>query len=152
MSKKKLIDLYPYRINNNKVEFLLLKRAAGQKYEGQWRMIGGKVEKDETYWEAAMRELYEETGFKPVKFWAIPSLNKFYEWNSDNILFIPAFAAQIDPSISVVLNSEHSEATWFDINEAVDLIVWPEQRRLLKLLHHIIISNQILDDWLVSRH
>lgn len=149
MADKKLIDLYPYRLKENRIEYLLLKRAKGKIYDGQWRMIGGKVEKEESYWKAALRELYEETGLKPVKFWTIPSLNKFYEHHTDQILVIPAFAAQVDPTDSPELDKEHSVAEWFDINQAVDAILWPEQRRLLKLLDNIITSNQILDDWLV---
>ncbi|MDX1641074.1 MAG: NUDIX domain-containing protein [Balneolaceae bacterium] len=152
MAKKKLIDLYPYRLTENKAEYLLLKRARGQKYDGQWRMIGGKVEEGETYWKAALRELAEETGLKPIEFWSIPSLNKFYEHQTDSILLIPAFAAQIDSTDAVILNKEHSVAKWFDIDRAVECIPWPEQRRLLKLLDSIITSNQILDDWLVSLH
>lgn len=149
MADKKLIDLYPYRLKENRVEYLLLKRAENKIYGGQWRMIGGKVEEGESYWKAALRELYEETDLKPIKFWTIPSLNKFYEHQTDQILLIPAFAAQLDPSDSPVLDKEHSVAQWFDINQAVDAILWPEQRRLLKLLDNIITSNQILDDWLV---
>lgn len=152
MAKKKLIDLYPYRFNENEVEFLLLKRAEGEKYDGQWRMIGGKVEEREAYWEAALRELKEETGLKPATFWTIPSLNTFYEWNTDEVLLIPAFAAEISASASIILNKEHSSSKWFDIEEATELIFWPEQRRLLKLLHNIVTSNQILDDWLVSQN
>ncbi|MDZ7720828.1 MAG: NUDIX pyrophosphatase [Balneolaceae bacterium] len=152
MIKKKLIDLYPYRFNKESLEFLLLKRAEGEKYDGQWRMIGGKVEEGEAHWEAALRELNEETGLKPATFWTIPSLNHFYEWNTDEILLIPAFAAEIDPSDSITLNKEHSTAKWFDIREATELIIWPEQQRLLKLLNNIVTSNQILDDWLVSQN
>lgn len=152
MAKKKLIDLYPYRRNNNEIEFLLLKRADGEKYDGQWRMVGGKVEEEEAYWEAALRELNEETGLNPTKFWTLPSINKFYEWNTDKILLIPAFAAEIKSTDTIQLDKEHSKADWFEIKEATKLIYWPEQRRLLKLLHDIVTSNQILDDWLVSQN
>ncbi len=151
MDEKKLIDLYPYRLKHNDPEYLLLKRAKGQEYDGQWRMIGGKVEKGETYWQAALRELYEETRLKPLKFWTIPSVNRFYEHQTDQIHSIPAFAAQIDASASPTLDREHSTAEWLNIDQAVGSILWPEQRRLLKLLHNIITSNQILDDWLVSQ-
>lgn len=149
MVKKKLIDLYPYRLKENQPEYLLLKRAKGKIYDGQWRMIGGKVEEGEKYWQAALRELYEETRLQPVKYWTIPSINRFYEHKTDQILSIPAFAAQIDASDSPVLDDEHRTAEWFTINRATEVIFWPEQRRLLKLLHQIITSNQILDDWLV---
>ena len=152
MAKKKLIDLYPYRLKKNKVEFLLLKRSTGEKYESQWRMIGGKVEESETHWEAALRELDEETGMRPSKLWTIPSLNHFYEWSTDEILLIPAFAAEIRDYKSLTLEKEHRTASWFTIKKATNLIIWPEQKRLLKLLNKIVISNQILDDWHVSQN
>lgn len=150
MSKKKLIDLYAYRLLNSKPEFLLLKRSSGKIYANQWRMIGGKAEENETYWQAALRELNEETGLLPVKYWTIPSVNTFYEHKTDQIHNIPAFAAEIDPKSNIILDDEHSEAEWFSLENALSHIRWPEQKRLLNLTNQIIISNQILDDWLVS--
>ena len=150
MSRKKLIDLYAYRLKNSSVEFLLLKRSSDMIYKNQWRMIGGKVEEDETYWQAALRELNEETGLLPVTYWTIPSVNTFYEHKTDQIHTIPAFAAEIDLNAKIVLDDEHSDAKWFSVEKAVAHIRWPEQKRLLNLTNQIIISNQILDDWLVT--
>ncbi len=150
MAEKKLIDLYPYKIINQEPRFLLFKRAQGHIYQGQWRMIGGKVEAGETYWQAALRELDEETGLSPSLFWTVPSVNQFYEHKTDTILTIPAFAAEIRENEEIVLDSEHSKFDWFPVQKAVDVIIWPEQRRLLELVHHIVTSNQILDDWLIS--
>ena len=150
MAEKKLIDLYPYKIINQEPRFLLFKRAQGHIYQGQWRMIGGKVEAGETYWQAALRELDEETGLSPSLFWTMPSVNQFYEHKTDTILTIPAFAAEIRENEEIVLDSEHSKFDWFPVQKAVDVIIWPEQRRLLELVHHIVTSNQILDDWLIS--
>ena len=146
---KKLIDLYPYRLVDGKPQFLLLKRAKGKVYEGQWRMIGGKVNPNETYWQAALRELKEETGLDPVRFWTIPSLNHFYEAASDTIHSIPAFAAQVDETSEPVLDDEHTEITWTDAGEIGKYIIWPEQRRLVQLSNSIILSDQIINDWLI---
>ncbi|MGF1670420.1 MAG: NUDIX domain-containing protein, partial [Balneolaceae bacterium] len=93
MYKKKLIDVYPYKIIDGKPQFLLLKRSRDKIYEGQWRMIGGKVEQNETYWQAALRELAEETKLKSNRFWSVPTVNHFYESSSDQIHLIPAFGA-----------------------------------------------------------
>ncbi len=147
MAEKRLIDLYPYTLNGKKISYLLFKRAADRIYDGQWRMIGGKVQNGESYWEAAYRELREETSLKPLLMWTIPSVNSFYEHQTDTILNIPAFAAEIDESSPIILDSEHSEYAWFSIEDAVDKIIWPEQRRLLKLTDSLITSNQILEDW-----
>ena len=147
MAEKRLIDLYPYKMNGKKIFYLLFKRASGHIYDGQWRMIGGKVQSGESYWEAALRELKEETALKPQFMWTIPSVNSFYEHQTDSILSIPAFAAEIDEASPIILDSEHSDFGWFSLEEALDKIFWPEQRRLLSLTHDLLTSNQILEDW-----
>lgn len=152
MADKKLIDLYPYKIVEEKPFFLLLKRSKGHIYQGQWRMIGGKVESDETYWQAAIRELSEETGLKPLRLWTIPSINTFYEHDTDLILHVPAFATEIDDSNNINLNSEHSGYDWFSLENALSNISWPEQKRLIRLTHSIVTSNQILEDWYIDIH
>lgn len=147
---KKLIDLYPYRIVDGNPRFLILKRAKGKIYEGQWRMIGGKVIDGEKYWQAALRELKEETGYTPDKFWTIPSVNQFYEASTDTIHTIPAFAAQIPEGQNLKLNEEHTEAKWIRAENIENFILWPEQRRLIQLTNQIIISDQISEDWLIT--
>jgi dATP pyrophosphohydrolase len=147
---KKLIDLYPYKLINEKPAFLLLKRSADKIYSNQWRMIGGKVRDNETYWQAALRELNEETGNIPVNFWAIPTINQFYEASTDQIHHIPAFAAELDPEADIILDEEHSEAEWIYQQEAGLYLHWPEQVRIIGLIHHLITSNKILPDWIIS--
>ncbi len=149
MSKKKLIDLYPYRTDGESTEFLLFKRASGKIYEGQWRMIGGKVKTGETHWQAALRELKEETGLVPSELWTVPSLNQFYEHSTDKILNIPAFAAEIGSDHNIDLDDEHTEYKWIKPEEASTFIQWPEQIRLIKLTNSLIKSNRILNDWRV---
>lgn len=150
MQKKKLVDLYPYRLTDDDPEFLLFRRAKGKIYQGQWRMIGGKVNSGETYWQAALRELKEETGLIPETFWTIPDLNTFYEHKTDLILQIPAFAAEIKNDATPSLDDEHSEFKWVKASEIELFIQWPEQKRLIRLTNTILTSDKILDDWLVT--
>lgn len=147
MAEKRLIDLYPYKFDGKQISYLLFKRAAGRIYDGQWRMVGGKVQSGESHWEAALRELSEETTLRPLKMWVIPSVNAFYEHQTDSILTIPAFAAEIDGTSPIKLDSEHSDYAWFSLDDAIDKIFWPEQRRLLELTNSLITSKQILEDW-----
>lgn len=144
---KKLIDLYIYRIGTSGVEYLLLKRSKRKIYAGQWRMIGGKVEDGETRPEAALREMQEETGLQPARFWALPSINHFYEAETDQIHLIPAFAAEVGPDAEPSLDEEHSEFEWVMVDEAVHRLYWPEQKRLVRTIEQILSSNQWLDSW-----
>ena len=128
----RLIDVYPYRRVQEHLEFLLLRRATDVRYSGQWRMVGGKIERGEAAWQAALRELREETGCAPVRFWSVPSVNTFYEWQTDRVNLIPAFAAQL--SAEPTLNHEHDTYAWLSADEATRRLRWPEQQRLLKLV------------------
>ena len=126
------VDVYPYRRSSDgPLRFLLLRRAAGRLYAGQWRMIGGKIRPGEAAWQTALRELHEETGQRPARLWSVPSINAFYEWQHDRINLIPAFAAELtaDP----VLDDEHDAFAWLPAEDAAERLVWPEQQRLLRL-------------------
>lgn len=149
---KKLIDVYPYRLKNRTPYFLIFKRSAEKIYSNQWRMVGGKVREGESSWEGALRELKEETGITPVKFWAIPSVNQFYESKTDTVHSIPAFAAELDVSAEIQLDEEHSGYKWVRIDEVELYIKWPEQRRLMQLTHDILTDQylDILPEWLIE--
>ncbi len=124
----RVVDVYPYRMREGEVELLILRRSAGRLYAGQWRIVGGKIEPGEGAWQAALREVREEAGCDPVLFWAVPSVNTFYEWQSDRVNVIPAFAVQLD--IDPVLDDEHDAWEWLSPAEAASRLDWPEQRRL----------------------
>jgi dATP pyrophosphohydrolase len=134
----RVVDVYPYRHESVNPEFLLLHRAPGTAYDGQWRMVGGKIEAAEAAWETGLREVKEETGHAPTQFWTLPSVNTFYEWREDRVNLAPAFAASLpgDP----VLDDEHNAFAWLPAREAAGRLRWPEQKRLLRL------ADQVLRD------
>lgn len=146
----RLVDVYPYRKEHNKVKLLIFKRATDVKYPNQWRMIGGKANKEEKLYKTALRELKEETRLTPFLFWTIPSVNQFYDHQADTIYHIPAFGAQIKSNSTIKLNHEHSEYKWISEDEIDTYISWPEQRRLMKLLVTILTKNKILEEWIIK--
>ncbi|MEP1150486.1 MAG: NUDIX domain-containing protein [Balneola sp.] len=148
---KKLVDVYPYRTNGKEVEFLILKRSSSKIYANQWRMIGGKLEESETYWAAALRELDEEISAKPMQCWTVPSVNTFYEHKTDSIHQIPAFAARLEWSDDKIsLDDEHTGFLWVKAEQIDEYIHWPEQKRLIRLIEHILTNQQILPEWILD--
>jgi dATP pyrophosphohydrolase len=128
----RVVDVYPYRQGAGGVELLVLRRSRGRAYAGDWRIVGGKIEPGEVAWQAGLREVEEETGHRPLGFWAVPSVNRFYEWEHDRVNVIPAFAAELpaDPR----LDDEHDAWAWLAPDEAAHRLAWPEQRRLAALV------------------
>lgn len=148
---KILIDVYPYRLNNGRPEFLLLKRSSGKIYASQWRMVGGKVEEGESRHLAALRELKEELGVTPELFWTLPSVNQFYEASTDSIHSIAAFGAELPEQSVIELDDEHTGFEWVQAGQIREYIKWPEQRRLINLIHEIItdVHSEILPQWII---
>lgn len=150
MRENKLIDVYPYTFSKKgEILFLLLQRSPEVIYAGQWRMIGGKVEYNETYWQAALREFSEETALTPCYLWSVPTLNTFYLPQKDAIVHAVPFAAEIEFCQTLTLNHEHCDYEYVGIDEACSKLAWPEQRRILKMVNEIVLTNGILDDWRV---
>ena len=130
------VDVYPYRTEaDGATAWLVLRRAPGRSDAGRWRMVGGKLRGGEAAWEAALREVAEETGWRPgaglLDVWTVPSVNAFYEWERDRLVLAPAFAAHVagDPR----LDDEHDAWAWLPAAAAAARLAWPEQARLLRL-------------------
>lgn len=68
---------------------------------GIWCQIARKVEGGETAWQAALRELYEETGLAPDAFYSADICEQFYEADRDAITVAPVFVAFIDSAAEV---------------------------------------------------
>lgn len=123
-------------------EILLLQRARGLKFEPEtWCFPGGKIERDETAEQAALRELKEETGlFVPV----LQDLEARYsEYPEQGYAFnIWPFIHVVDVENPVVrLSSEHEAFRWISPEKALGL---PLTGRQTKLLIEAIINKTLM--------
>jgi len=127
-----VIDVYPFRRKHTRVEFLLLKRTDGVRLGGTWQAVHGRIEPGETAVTAALRELREETGLRPIRFWQLEFVNTFYLLTDDAVLLCPCFAAQIAPDAEVVLCHEHTDYRWEPSERALRSYMWPGQRHAVR--------------------
>ena len=98
-------------IKNNK---LLLGKRDRDPAKGQWGLIGGFMELNETLDEAALRELYEETQLKGEVI-NIIGTSSHYNTVFGDILLI-GLLVKIDDWTTLKAGDDISQASFFDIN------------------------------------
>ncbi len=137
-----LIEAHIFRKAGNDLEFLLLRRSDNEIYPGLWQMVSGSIDRNENAYQAALREIKEETGLTPEKFWTVPNVNSFYSSTQNEICMIPVFAALVSDKAEVMISNEHSEFKWAGLNETLKLLAWPGQRKSIEIIYEYF-TNQI---------
>lgn len=112
---------------------------------GTWQMVSGGVHDGEKAWEAALREIKEETGLIPDRFYNADIVETFYMAQRDKLTFVPVFAAFVDNPGQVVLSpSEHDAYEWLSYEAIKERLVWSEQRRALTHIHENFVLKEPL--------
>lgn len=96
---------------------LLLRRAAGP-LRGLWSLVTGWIERGETAWQAAQREVAEETGIADARWYSAGFTDRFYNVRADVVEMVPIFVAVVRPETSVHLNDENDDYRWVGTAEA----------------------------------
>jgi len=134
-----LASLVAVRKTETRYEVLLLKRT--QTLIGEWCQVAGSIEEGETAWQTALRELDEETGLQPRALYSADTCEQFYEADRDAITIAPVFVAFIDSSATVTLNHEHSAYQWVSFEEAIEMVAFGGQRRVLRWIEEEFIKR-----------
>ena len=138
--KVRVVDTYVFRKIQNGYKFLMLKRAETKIYEHLWQGVAGKIEAGETAWQAAVRELKEETGLTPKRMFIADHVSTFYEENGDLINLVPVFGIETETK-RITLSSEHSEYKWMDFEDAERTLAWNGQKKGIRTVYEMLISN-----------
>ncbi|MEC7848789.1 MAG: NUDIX pyrophosphatase [Candidatus Neomarinimicrobiota bacterium] len=144
--KIRVVDAYVYHQNKNDIRFLLLKRARTKMYEHLWQGVAGKIENGEKAWEAATRELNEETGLEPVRVFVADHVSRFYETHGDRVNLVPVFGIEVK-NRNVVLSKEHCEFQWLDFKTARKRLVWDGQKEGIKSVFEMLSSDDDRIKW-----
>ena len=126
--KASLVSVYLVREAPGGMEVLLLQRCADHTFPGDWQGVHGHIERDETAWQTALRELQEETGIDPVCWFRLVRAGNFYEPDTDTVYLVPSFAAVAPAGADFRLSDEHQAAEWRPLSEARDRFRWVTQR------------------------
>jgi ribonuclease P protein subunit RPR2 len=149
--RKIQLECIVFRENDNKIEFLLLKRI--QKKGGFWQPISGGFEKtDKSLLDAALRELKEETNISKEDIIKIYENVHYFEFTKHYLTnkkipkikeYVYGFKIKNDVKIDINQNisKEHEEIKWVSFKEALELLKWKDNKDALEKLNKIIIKN-----------
>jgi dATP pyrophosphohydrolase len=118
-------------------EYLLLRRV--ESHGGFWQSVTGSLEADETHLAAAVREVYEETGYRPLvdELIELGLVNHFEiapQWRAKYAPGVThneevCFALEVAKQDVVIDPVEHDAFAWVDYDVAVTMIYWESTRR-----------------------
>ncbi len=143
----RVIDLHIMRWIDESPSYLLLQRAAGEIYEHIWQGVTGKIKPGETAWQAAVRELHEETGLTPTRMWNVDRVNFFYEAAEDRMNSIPVFGVEVNAA-ELTLSQEHQRYRWCTIEQGAKLILWEQQKQGLLAFNDMLINTTEKKKWM----
>ena len=132
-----IVDVYPVRRVQGALEVLLLRRSAGTRCTGAWEAVHGHIEAGESPVDAAHRELLEETGLVPDRWYNLSRVESFYQHRLDEVAMVPAFVAMVGDG-PVALSAEHDGAEWMAFAQAADRFAWPRERRALEDIRQLL--------------
>ncbi len=139
--KSNCISAYILRFHKDRCHILLLLRN-GVYLKNVWQPVTGKVENGETAWQAALREIKEETGIIPDRLYSADFVESFYEQSQNSIHLAPVFVGVVDDDRQVILSGEHKEYHWAAPDEACQMVAFDQQMNAIRHIEKYFIINE----------
>jgi len=114
------VDIVIFTVTNGSLQVLLVKRGVPP-FEGQFAIPGGFIREDESLENAALRELYEETGVRNV---FLEQLYTFGDPKLDprgRVITVAYYALIASDKYSLVAGADAAEAHWHGANDLPSL-------------------------------
>jgi 8-oxo-dGTP pyrophosphatase MutT (NUDIX family) len=137
------VEVFVFRRRRpRRVEFLTLRRSLHQRVlPGIWQPVTGRKKPHESLFQAAIREVREETSLEPVRWWALEAPILYFDSSLDAVVALPIFAAEVGAKDSVRLSPEHDAFVFVQAGAAGRRFLWESQRRALAAVTHDIVRG-----------
>jgi 8-oxo-dGTP diphosphatase len=110
------LDIVIFTVRDGALQIHLVKRGVPP-FKGQFAIPGGFIREDESLEEAALRELYEETGVRNL---FLEQLYSFGDPKRDprgRVITVAYFALISSGRLSLVAGADAAEAGWFSVDD-----------------------------------
>jgi len=97
-----------------------------------WQPVTGTLLRGECAFAGAAREVGEETGLAPRRWWALESVSLYFDAPAGRARVLAMFAAEAGANDRVTLSREHSASAFLGAPEAGRRFLWEAQRRGLE--------------------
>ncbi|MCA0969301.1 NUDIX domain-containing protein [Halobacillus litoralis] len=126
-------------------QVLLLKRNT-EVLRDVWCYVGGSIEEGETAWEAALREIEEETKITQLSLYSSNLFDQIYSPFENYIYIAPVFVGYVEELEEVTLNGEHSDFHWCSFDEAEDIVSLPGNGDVLRAVEKYFVQKDPMSD------
>ena len=134
-----VVDVYLIDPTQQPWRVLALQRSAGTRCPGAWEAVHGRIEegKQETPEQAAVREVWEETGLTMQRLYNV-TVHAFYLHQSAAVQLAVVFCGFVDSTVPVRLSDEHQAYEWLDLDAATARYIWPRAGQALREIHKLL--------------
>ncbi len=133
------VDVYPYFVApDGDMEFLLLKRRPDIVLPDVWQPVSGKIWEGEKFSEAFVRQPTEKTGQRPVRVFALDSVNTYFDAHYDTVMLVPSAACQLESKAVTVESDLHVDFKWIDLTAFETMVRFPKQAKTAKTIREIV--------------
>ena len=129
-----LVSVIAIHGQGERARTLLLRRARAHLH-GLWTYAAGHIESGEKAWQAAVRELTEETGLRPAALYSADQCETYYDVREECITVVPAFVALVGSDAVVRLDAEHDDHAWLSFPDAIARLPFGGQRTRYAHVH-----------------
>ena len=138
MGTEKSVGIVLFRNDSSENEFLLLNYP-----QGHWDFVKGKMEKNETPHETAIRETKEETGITSVEF--IDGFEESVEYDfrfkkEDIHKKVIFFLAKTNEK-NIQLSHEHNDYLWLEYNDALKKTTFENAKNVLSKANEFLLTT-----------